>query len=97
MHLPGDVRTHTRRRGGREGTGEKRRFTCARTRDMRAFCMHTRAHAHGCVRSRARALGACMTQEVTTAFEELYQGTGGKPGLKELECLLPSLQVPQSS
>jgi hypothetical protein len=36
-----------------------------------------------------------MIQEVTDAFEELYQGTGGKPGLKDLECLLPSLQVPQ--
>jgi len=34
-----------------------------------------------------------MTQEVTDAFELLYQGCGGKPGLKSLECLLPSLQV----
>lgn len=32
-------------------------------------------------------------QEVTDAFELLYQGCGGKPGLKSLECLLPSLQV----
>ncbi len=36
-----------------------------------------------------------MTQEVTDAFELLYQGCDGKgsSGLKSLECLLPSLQV----
>lgn len=32
-------------------------------------------------------------QEVTDAFEELYQGVKGRPGLKSLETLLPSMQL----
>jgi HAD superfamily hydrolase (TIGR01548 family) len=49
---------------------------------------HTLVHAHKGSDGSSPSL-----QEVTDAFEELYQGTGGKPGLKDLECLLPSLQV----